>query len=83
MNREEVFTEMLRVLRSNGYNDMVLAVKDGRDGLFVHYIPFSDIVFNGQDTMKVIAPTGKAVKVRFCDIVKIESFESAVDEVRD
>ena len=77
MDREEVYKEMVRVLRNNGYNDLVVAVKDGSDGLFVHYVPFTDVSFNGKDVMKVITPAGKIVSVKFSDIVKIESFESA------
>ena len=74
MDREEVYKEMVRVLRNNGYNDLVLAVKDGSDGLFVHYVPFTDVSFNGKDVMKVITPSGRVVSVKFSDIVKIESF---------
>ena len=76
MDRDEVYREMLRVLRTNGYNDLVLAIRDGRGGLFVHYVPVSDVSFNGKDVMKVITPTGKTVSVKFSNIVRIESFTS-------
>jgi predicted methyltransferase len=76
MDRDEVYEEMIRVLRSNGYNDLVLAVRDGKDGCFVHYIPFTDVSFNGKNVMKVVTTTGKLVSVRFSDVVKIESITS-------
>lgn len=80
MNREEFHREMTRVLRANGYNDLVIAVKSSRNGMLVHYIPFSDIVFNGQKRLTIITTSGKKESVRFTDVVKIESFESAGGE---
>jgi hypothetical protein len=81
MDRDEVYEEMIRVLRSNGYNDLVLVVKDGSDGMFMHYIPFTDVVFNGTSKMKIITPAGKVVSVRFSDIVRIESITSMEGDV--
>ena len=78
MDREEVYKEMLRVLRSNGYNDMVLMVRSG--DMFYRYIPFSDIVFNGKERVTVITITGRKESVRYRDVVRIESYESLGDE---
>lgn len=79
MDREEVYKEMLRVLRSNGYNDMVLMIRSG--DMFYRYIPFVDIVFNGKEKVTVITITGKKESIRYRDVVKIESFESLGSEL--
>ncbi|MEM3828534.1 MAG: hypothetical protein QXP36_04905 [Conexivisphaerales archaeon] len=74
MERDEVYREMLRIFRENGYNDFILAVRDGRD--FLRYIPFHDIVFSGKDRLVVRLTNGKEESIRYRDIVKIESIES-------
>ncbi len=78
MDREEIAKEMLRVLRSNGYNDMVMAVRSGT--LFVHYIPFTDCFFNGKEKMTLITINGTKESVRYRDVIRIESYESLGDE---
>ena len=78
MDREEIAKEMVRILRANGYNDMVMAVRSG--SLFVHYIPFTDCVFNGKERMTLITTSGRKESVRYRDVVRIESYESLGDE---
>ena len=78
MNKEEVFKELVRVLRSNGYNDMVLVIRSG--DMFYRFLPITDIAFNGKEKMTAITITGKKESVRYRDVVRIESYESLGDE---
>ncbi|MEM3192271.1 MAG: hypothetical protein QW292_09315 [Candidatus Parvarchaeota archaeon] len=76
MDRDEVYREMLRIFRENGYNDFIIVIKTPGNGDFFRYIPFHDIVFSGRDRIILRLSNGKRESFRYKDIVKIESIES-------
>jgi len=80
MNREEIYKELSRILRSEGFSEFVLVVKSRPYGLFHTYVPFDDIAFSGDERFTVIATNGKTESIRYRDVVRIEGFESVGDE---
>ncbi|MEM3192107.1 MAG: hypothetical protein QXP36_08650 [Conexivisphaerales archaeon] len=77
MERDEIYREMLRIFRENGYNDFIIAVRDGRD--FLRYIPFRDVIFSGKDRVTIRLTNGKKESIRYEDIVEIKNIESLGD----
>ncbi|MEM0195875.1 MAG: hypothetical protein QXJ24_06140 [Thermoplasmatales archaeon] len=79
MDQDDVYVEVLRVLRKNGYNDYVLIAKTS-GGLFLRYLPFRSIIFRGKRGLTVKMADGSTKSFQYKDIVKIQSIEDLGEE---